>query len=182
MHEFVFYLYSNPMELQTLDPNLYLSSQDTPFCLITCLFASSCASHVFMPQFGIFCELIFQHAFFLFVSLLVYWLVSFVFACTRMEHGHLEQGCDLLGASKKGKDASLQRVMFSRQGAQALHSGPFFLPLSKPLLQSMYQGSPSPCNLYFSYSLLGPCSLGMAISVLHFLYLVEPYPQNIGNV
>ena len=23
-----------------------------------------------------------------------------------MDHGHLEQGCDLLGTSKKGKDAS----------------------------------------------------------------------------
>ena len=38
----------------TLDPNLHLSSYDTPFCLITCLFPSSCASHVCLPPFGIF--------------------------------------------------------------------------------------------------------------------------------
>ena len=36
--------------------------------------------------------------------------------------------------------------------------------------------------LLFSYFLLVPHSLGMAMSVLHFLYLVGPYPWNIGNV
>ena len=64
MHEFICHSYSNPMELQTLDPNLHLSSQFTPFYQITCLFASSCASHVCLPSFGIFCQLVFQHAFF----------------------------------------------------------------------------------------------------------------------
>ena len=39
LHEFVCRLYSNPMELWILDPNLHLSSQDTLFCLIACLFA-----------------------------------------------------------------------------------------------------------------------------------------------
>ena len=33
-------------------------------------------------------------------------LISLVFACTCMEHRHLEQGCDLLGASKNGKDGN----------------------------------------------------------------------------
>ena len=36
--------------------------------------------------------------------------------------------------------------------------------------------------LLFSYSLLGQHSLGMAMSVLHFLYLAGPYPWNVGNV
>ena len=39
MHEFVCRPHSNPMELWTPNPNLHLSSQDTLFCLITCLFA-----------------------------------------------------------------------------------------------------------------------------------------------
>ena len=37
-----------------------------------------------------------------FASLLVCWLVSLVIACTYMEWGRLEQGCDFLGTSKKG--------------------------------------------------------------------------------
>ena len=59
----------------------------------------------------------------------------------------MEQGCDLLGVSKKGKDASPQMAMFSRLGDLApLKWYSLSLSLSKPLLQSMYQGSPSPCT------------------------------------
>ena len=36
--------------------------------------------------------------------------------------------------------------------------------------------------ILFSCSLLGPRSLGMTMSVLHFLYLTGPYPWNIGKV
>ena len=36
--------------------------------------------------------------------------------------------------------------------------------------------------LYFSYSFLGSHSLGMTMSILHFLYLARPYPWNFGNV
>ena len=36
--------------------------------------------------------------------------------------------------------------------------------------------------LLFSCPLLGLHSLGMAMSVIHFLYLAEPYPWNVGNV
>ena len=43
---------------------------------------------------------------FLLDNMLVCWLVSSIFACTCMEHGNLEQGCNLLGASKNGKNAS----------------------------------------------------------------------------
>ena len=39
-----------------------------------------------------------------------------------------------------------------------------------------------PYPLYFSCSLLKPRSLGMAMSVLYFLYLTGTYPWNIGNV
>ena len=38
------------------------------------------------------------------------------------------------------------------------------------------------CNLYLSCTLLGPYSLGMAMFVLHFLYLIGPYPWDVGNV
>ena len=38
-HEFVCRPYTNLMEPWTLDPNLHLSSKDTHFCLIICLFA-----------------------------------------------------------------------------------------------------------------------------------------------
>ena len=46
----------------------------------------------------------------------------------------------------------------------------------------MYLGSPFLCTLYISYTLLGPCSLGMAMSILYFLYLTGPYPWDVGNV
>ena len=39
MHESECHPYFNLMELWTFDPNLHLSSKDTLFCLITCLFA-----------------------------------------------------------------------------------------------------------------------------------------------
>ena len=39
MHESMCHPYSNLMELWTPNPNLYLSSYDTLFCLIICLFA-----------------------------------------------------------------------------------------------------------------------------------------------
>ena len=58
------------------------------------------------PYLASFACLSFSMRFLLFVSLLVCWLVSFVIACTRMEHGQLEQGYDFLNTSKMGKDAS----------------------------------------------------------------------------
>ena len=42
-------------------------------------------------------------------------LFFFVFACTCTEHGHLEQGYDLLGASKNGKDESKKMEAHKRQ-------------------------------------------------------------------
>ena len=78
-------------------------------------------------------------------------LVSFVFAYTCMEHEHLEQGCDLLGTSKKGQrceqeDARPQKEMFTSRACIRV-----FL---------------SPCTLSFSCSWLGPHSLSMTVSVL----------------
>ena len=46
-------------------------------------------------------------------------LFLFVFACTHMKWGRLEQGHDFQGTSKKGKDASPQRAMISRLGGLA---------------------------------------------------------------
>ena len=49
----------------------------------------------------------------------------------------------------------------------------FYLPPSDYSLEHVLG---SPC------SLLGLRSLGEAMSVLYFLYLVGPYPWNVGNV
>ena len=71
--------------------------------------------------------------------------------------------------------------MFSRLGGLTSSSSflsPFLLASS---LKHCIRVS-SPCTLYLSYTLLMPRSLGIAMSVLHFLYLAEPYPQDIGNV
>ena len=45
-----------------------------------------------------------------FLLLLVCWFLVFAFACTHKERGHMELGHGLLGASKKGKDASSGNV------------------------------------------------------------------------
>ena len=37
------------------------------------------------------------------------------------------------------------------------------------------------CILYLSCTFFGPHPLGMAISNLHFMYLMGPYYQNVGN-
>ena len=100
--------------------------------------------------------------------------------CTCMEQGCLEQRHDLLGVSTKDKgckqeDISLKRAMFSRLGGLTSSSSflsPFLLASS---LKHCIRVS-SPCTLYLSYTLLMPRSLGIAMSVLHFLYLAEPYP------
>ena len=63
----------------------------------------------------------------LFLPLLVCWLISFIVACTRMEHGLLEQRCDLMGMNKKDKDASPQGAMISRIGGL---DPPEWFPLS----------------------------------------------------
>ena len=56
------------------------------------------------------------------------------------------------------------------------------LSLSLSLFSRACIGSPSMYLFYFSYLLLRPRSLGMAMFVLHFLYLAGPYPRNFGNV
>ena len=53
----------------------------------------------FMPLSYAFCIF--------FLPFLVYWFLVFAFACTHMERGRMELGHGLLGASKKGKDASM---------------------------------------------------------------------------
>ena len=97
-----------------------------------------------------------------------------------MEHGYLEQGCDLLGVSKKGKDVNEkmqahQRAMFSRLGGLAPPER-FSLSLSLSLFSiACVRVPPLLVPFYFSYSLLRLRSLGMAMFVLYFLYLAGPY-------
>ena len=190
------------MELWALNPNLHLSSQDTLFCLITCLFALSFAQHALFGPIWLsllVCSLRAFHISFVsfFACLLACFFRLFMYAHrawtlrAKVRPPRLKKkqhGC-------KQEDASPQREMFSRLGDLALFRMVFFFffsssssfslspSLSKPLLQSMYQGPP-PCTpfTFFSCFLLGPCSLGMAISILHFLYLASPHPWNFGNV
>ena len=58
----------------------------------------------------------------------------------------------------------------------------FSLSLSLNLSQESCIRVPSLCILYLSCTLLGPSSIGMAMSILHFLYPSRPYPWNVGNV
>ena len=53
--------------------------------------------HARLTPFDIFCYLVFEHAFLLFVALLVCWLFSFVITWT------LGVGCDLLDTSKRAR-------------------------------------------------------------------------------
>ena len=71
--------------------------------------------------------------------------------------------------------------MFGRLGGLAFPSGFLSPSLLAFSLEYCIRVSP-PCTLYFSYSLLGPRSLGMATFVLHFLYLAGLYSQNVCNV
>ena len=187
MHESVCHSYSNPMELQTLDLNLHLSSQDTLFCLITCLFALSYAQHALFGLVWLSLLVCSLHALPIsFVSSFACLLAYFFCLCMYM-HGAWRLGARVRPPKRKQKGQARGRKPIKGQclidqWAQPLQSGFLFLFVSKPLLQSMYQGFPSPCTLYFSCPLLGPRSLGMAMFVLQFLYLSGPYSWNVGNV
>ena len=170
--------YSNTMELWTLDPNLHLSSQDTTFCLITCLLAHCVLSLFVCPRLALLlvCSL---HAFYLSFYLLCSFLglSTSLFPCLLHVHawskGRLEQGHDLLGTSKKGKDASPKSAMFSRLEAQSPQAFISFYPPSLNLFsRALYQAYPL-CTI------LRPHSQGMAMSDLSFLYLVGPYPRDV---
>ena len=93
-------------------PNLHLSLVDTTFCLLSCLFAFSLVSllscffacyvyHTYLLYASFICSLL------LFLQLLVCWFLVFAFACTHMKRERVELGHGLLGASKKGEDASM---------------------------------------------------------------------------
>ena len=73
--------------------------------------------------------------------------------------------------------------MFSRLGGLAPSRAVFSSLLSLRLFSRVcIRVPPLLVPFWFSYSLLGSCSLGMAMSVLHFLYLTGPYHWNVGNV
>ena len=122
-----------------------------------------------------------------FVSfLLVCCRLSFAYAYTHMEYGHSKQRGDLLGASKKGKDA-IKRMqahkgkMFNRLGRLAPLEW-FSLTLSLSLFSRSCIRDPFHVPpllfLLFSWAMF----LGFGNSVLHFLYLAGPYLWNVGNV
>ena len=84
------------------------------------VFPFVCLACFVCPRLALFVDVFFAyspHLLWFFHCLSIGLFFFFVFACTRMEHGHLEQGYDFLDASKKGKDASPQRAMSSRLGA-----------------------------------------------------------------
>ena len=94
--------------------------------------------------------------------------------------------CEQKGQWCKQEDASPKRAMFSRLGGSAPPKW-FTVSLSLSLSLLAFSLEPcikisSPCTLYLSCTLLGPCFLGMVMSVFHFLYLTGPYPLDVGNV
>ena len=173
MHEFACRPFYNPMELWTFDPNLHSSSQDTFFLfffLITC-FLPLFVLHTFVCPYltsslGWSLACFPFHLFFclsaglLLLSLHVHvWSQTLGARVRPLRHKQKRQGCKpTKGNDQQIRGPSPSRVVFS-------------FPLFKPFLQSMDQGSPTPCTLYFSCPLLGLHSLGMAMSVLRFLYL-----------
>ena len=98
----------------------------------------------------------------LFVLLLFCWFVSLFVACTCTKQGCMGQRHNLLSASKKGKDASPQRAMFSRLGGfPPIERSSLSLFLS--LFSRAVLGSPSMYPILFPCSLLGLRSLGLAM-------------------
>ena len=148
-----------------------------PICPFICLAGFVCPRLAFFVSMFFACS---PYLFFFFLCLSTN-VFLFVFACICMEHEHLEQGCDLLGPSKKGKDASKkmqahQGAMFSRLGGLAPPKR-FSLSLSLSLFSiACIRVPPLLVPFYFSCSLFGLHSLGMVMFVLHFLYLTGPYP------
>ena len=90
------------MELWTLSPNLHLSFQDTFFCLLLC-FVCPCLA-LFVSMFFACSPYIL--CFFLCLSTGLFPCLLHVHTCRFVACTHMEQGHDLLGMSKKGKDAS----------------------------------------------------------------------------
>ena len=97
--------YFNTMKLCTFDPNLHLSLTDTTFCSFSCLFA--CFPIMLSMSIMLICFMHFHILFASFLPLLVCWFLVFAFACTHIERRRMELGHDLLGASKKGANASM---------------------------------------------------------------------------
>ena len=105
--------YFNTMKLWTFDPNQRLSLADIIFCLLSCLFTPLpvCLLASDMLCLSYLSRLFVLHPFaitsiYSFRCLSAGFLV-FAFACTHMERGHTDLGRDLLGASKKGTNASM---------------------------------------------------------------------------
>ena len=159
------------MELWTLDPNLHLSAQDTLFCLITCLFAPFiCLARFVFPRLALFVSV--------FLACSPFFPCFFLFSL----HVHpwsmdtQSKGVTSQAQAKKAR-MHARRCKPTKGNVQQI-KGPipykavfsFFLFLSL-FSRSCIKVPPLLVPIYFSYSLLVPHSLGMAMSILHFLYL-----------
>ena len=116
MHEFVCHPYFNQMELWTLDPNLHLSSYNTLFCLIACLFASFiCFICLFSLVWHLFLACLYHASpsMCFFACLLAYFFCLCMYTLGARERPprrkQKRQEC-------KQEDASPQRAMISRLG------------------------------------------------------------------
>ena len=121
----------NTMRLWTSDPNLHLSLTDTTFCLLSYLFTLWLLFAILLvcPFAHMFSRILYTmlivaillvcfapFCYYLCISpfpLLVCWFFIFAFACTHMERGYIELGCDLLGASEKARMQACQHELSS---------------------------------------------------------------------
>ena len=129
--------YSIPMELWILDPNLHLTSQDTLFCLITCLFALSYAQHALFAPVWLSLLVCSLHA----LPISFACLLACFFCLCMYTHGTwtLRARVRLSRCKQKGQGCKQEYVAHKGQcsidqGAKPLLSG--FLSLSLSLLTS----------------------------------------------
>ena len=186
------------------NPNPHLSFQDTLFCLITRSLAPLCA---FLCLFAPLCTFFVSSFSFCLTAIFVFFCCYMYTFGVRVQLPR----CKLkrANASKKTQAQRGQCLVDRRFNLLEWFSLSLSLSFS---LRAMFQGSHPCIQLYaaflgyinvcfifpilcqaipfgcrhvcviFTCTLLGPCSLGMIISTLYFLYLTRPYPWNIGNV
>ena len=93
----------------------YICPPRTPsFCLITCLFALSYASHVCLPPFGIFSQLVFSMLF-PSICFFVYLVACFFCLCMYM-HEEWSLGARVCPPRSKEKGKNARKKMQAHQG------------------------------------------------------------------
>ena len=173
MHKSVCCPYSNPMELWTLDPKLHLSSWDTPL-LFDNMFVCPCLAS--FPNLSLAC-----FSFICFFACLLFCLCMYTQGARILGARVRLPRCKQKGQGWKQKDASPQRAMIRRLWGLASLKW-FSLSLSLSLFSRAYIRVPIHESPFTFLHLAWANSMGMAMFVLHFLYLARPYPWNVGNV